>query len=208
MFFCVTVFVCRCLVPVRCCCCCGCPLLGWASQLAVLMNHSLSGSSTVGRCSDSNGSRAALNHPLVKSRPYRLREAERGWGRMAVLGGGACCFKSQICRYTLCTYIWARAHWHWRQLSSPMQVNSIMHLWWALKYHRAGRRMVRPHTGPHWSPQSLRLNYQEDIPDSITLLSLYKHIGVSKRIILKSNCACYKNYQAKYTDRKKYEIKW
>lgn len=36
--------------------------------------------------------------------------------------------------------VWV-ARWHRRQLSSPMQVNSIMHLWWALKYHRA-RRMV------------------------------------------------------------------
>lgn len=38
-------------VHVSCCCC---PLLGWAWRQTVLMNHPLSGSSTVGKCSDSN----------------------------------------------------------------------------------------------------------------------------------------------------------
>lgn len=81
--------------------------------------------------------------------------AHRSWitsclilGRVAGWGDREpCSFKSQISTYPPCSSIPGRAHRHRRQLSSSMQVNSIMHLWWALKYHRR-RHMVCPHRRP------------------------------------------------------------
>lgn len=99
----------------------------------------------------------ALNQPLVKSRPLQAeREAERGRPRslprraaLKVRSADTHCAPTSE----------PGAHRHCRQLSSPMQVNSIMHMWWGLKYHRA-RRMVRPRTRPRCfllqHPQYLR----------------------------------------------------
>ena len=67
-----------------------------------------------------------------------------GWGD----GREPCSFKSQISTYPPCSNIPDRAHRHPRQLSSSMQVNSIMHPWWALKYHWR-RHMVCVLTGGH-----------------------------------------------------------
>lgn len=116
------------------------PPQGLASCSTALMNHLLSG---------------ILYHhrwELLGLNDFAQRSWITSWlilGRVAGRGGDRepCGFKSQISAYPPCSYIPGRVHRHRRQLSSSMQVNSIMHLWWALKYH--GRRhMVCPHRRP------------------------------------------------------------